>query len=181
MTCKYVNPFISEKSVTGSHRCHHRGVGVSLLNSYEVWKQVVWLFDPVLRNRIFHVWSWYDFDRFHLKFLYNILKFKRNSIPHSMQLSSRVSFLVLSVALYSDNDSFDKSKNMLSFSSLILFVWVTEICLADMQHHSEGTLTHWGRDQIDAISQTTFSNVFSSMKMIEFRLKFHWSLFQGSN
>ena len=27
------------------------------------------------------------------------------------------------------------------------------------------------------ISQTTFSNVFSSMKMFEFRLKFHWRLF----
>ena len=39
------------------------------------------------------------------------------------------------------------------------------------------TLTHWGRDKIDAISQTTFSNVFSSMKMFEFRLKFHWCLF----
>ena len=31
--------------------------------------------------------------------------------------------------------------------------------------------------QIDAISQTTFSNAFSWMKMFEFRLKFHWSLF----
>ena len=38
-------------------------------------------------------------------------------------------------------------------------------------------LTHWGRDQIDAISQTTFSNAFSRMKMNEFRLRFHWSLF----
>ena len=38
-------------------------------------------------------------------------------------------------------------------------------------------LTHWGRDELNNISQTTFSNVFSSMKMIEFRLKFHWSLF----
>ena len=38
-------------------------------------------------------------------------------------------------------------------------------------------LTHWGRDQIDAISQTTFSNAFSWMKMYEFRLRFHWSLF----
>ena len=27
------------------------------------------------------------------------------------------------------------------------------------------------------ISQTTFSNVFSSMKIFEFWLKFHWSLF----
>ena len=35
----------------------------------------------------------------------------------------------------------------------------------------------WGRDEMNNISQTTFSNVFSSMKMFEFRLKFHWSLF----
>ena len=40
-----------------------------------------------------------------------------------------------------------------------------------------GDLTHWGRDEIDAITQTTFSNGFSWMKMFEFRLKFHWSLF----
>ena len=38
-------------------------------------------------------------------------------------------------------------------------------------------LTHWGRDKIDAISQTTFSSAFCWMKMYEFRLKFHWSLF----
>ena len=39
------------------------------------------------------------------------------------------------------------------------------------------SLTHWGRDQIDAISQTTLTNAFSRMKMNEFRLGFHWSLF----
>ena len=38
-------------------------------------------------------------------------------------------------------------------------------------------LTHWGRDQIDDISQTTFSSAFSWMKMFQLRLKFHWSLF----
>ena len=38
-------------------------------------------------------------------------------------------------------------------------------------------LTHWGRDKMDAISQTTLSNAFSCMKMFQFRLKFHWSLF----
>ena len=38
-------------------------------------------------------------------------------------------------------------------------------------------LTHWGRDNMDAISQTTFSSALSWMKMFEFRLKFHWSLF----
>ena len=38
-------------------------------------------------------------------------------------------------------------------------------------------LTHWGRDKMAAIFQTTFSNPFSWMKLYEFRLRFHWSLF----
>ena len=38
-------------------------------------------------------------------------------------------------------------------------------------------LTHWDRYEMNNISQTTLSNVLYSMKMFEFRLKFHWSLF----
>ena len=38
-------------------------------------------------------------------------------------------------------------------------------------------LTHWGRNKMDVISQTTFSNAFSWMKTNEFRFRFHWSLF----
>ena len=41
----------------------------------------------------------------------------------------------------------------------------------------ESVLTHRGRDKMDAISQTTCSSGFYWMKMFEFRLKFHWSLF----
>ena len=37
--------------------------------------------------------------------------------------------------------------------------------------------THWRLDKMAAISQTTLSNTFSWMKIFEFRLKFHWSLF----
>ena len=40
-------------------------------------------------------------------------------------------------------------------------------------------LTHWGRDKMAAIFQTTFSKGFSWMKMYQFRLTFHWSLFLG--
>ena len=47
----------------------------------------------------------------------------------------------------------------------------------DSCHVKKKRLTHWGRDKTDAISQTTFSNAFSSMKMFDFRLKFHWILF----
>ena len=77
-----------------------------------------------------------------------------------------------------------------SWSSFIL-AWPQ--CIQDSsytRHTCEGTLlnkniainshrllTHWGWDRMVNISQTTFSNVFSSMKMFEFRLKFHWSLF----
>ena len=39
------------------------------------------------------------------------------------------------------------------------------------------SLTHWGWDKMAAVSQKTFSNVFYWMKMHEFRLRFHWSLF----
>ena len=38
-------------------------------------------------------------------------------------------------------------------------------------------LTQWARDKMAAISQTTYSNAFSGMKMYEFPLTFHWSLF----
>ena len=38
-------------------------------------------------------------------------------------------------------------------------------------------LTHWGRDKMATVSRTTLSNVFSWMKILEFRLRFHWSLF----
>ena len=38
-------------------------------------------------------------------------------------------------------------------------------------------VTHWGRDKMADIFQKTFSNAFCWMKMSEFRLIFHWSLF----
>ena len=38
-------------------------------------------------------------------------------------------------------------------------------------------LTHWDRDKIAVISQTTFSNAYSWIKMNEFCLRFHWNLF----
>ena len=46
-------------------------------------------------------------------------------------------------------------------------------------HYKPILLTHWGRNKMEVISQTTFLNAFSRMKMLEYRLKFHWSLFLG--
>ena len=36
-------------------------------------------------------------------------------------------------------------------------------------------LTHWGRGKMATITQATLSNAFSWMKMLRYRLKFHWS------
>ena len=38
-------------------------------------------------------------------------------------------------------------------------------------------LTHWGRDKMTTISQTTISNVFTWKKMVIFVSRFHWNLF----
>ena len=40
-----------------------------------------------------------------------------------------------------------------------------------------GKLTHWGQDKMATNSLTTFSKAFSWIKMYEFGLIFHWSLF----
>ena len=64
------------------------------------------------------------------------------------------------------------------------FLYLAEPMLSDMYMSCEPSslelvwyLTHWGRDKMAAIFQTTFSNAISWMKMFEFRLKFYWSLF----
>ena len=38
-------------------------------------------------------------------------------------------------------------------------------------------LTHWGRNKMAAIFQTTFLSISSSMKIYKFWLRFHWNLF----
>ena len=50
------------------------------------------------------------------------------------------------------------------------------VCRSNLRN-SPWYLTHWSRDKIATISQTTSSNAFSWMKMYEFLLRFHWSLF----
>ena len=55
--------------------------------------------------------------------------------------------------------------------------WCLMYSLCQCQSFYGCCLTHWGQDKMAAVSQTTFSNAFSLMKMVEFRLKFHWNLF----
>ena len=50
------------------------------------------------------------------------------------------------------------------------------VTLLVMNYLHSSPLTHWGRDKMAAILQTTLSNAFSWMKMLEFWYKFYWSL-----
>ena len=58
----------------------------------------------------------------------------------------------------------------------VLLVHMNEVVKKSTFLQSE-KLTHWGRDKMPAIFQTTFSDAFSWMKMYEFWLRFHWRLF----
>ena len=51
------------------------------------------------------------------------------------------------------------------------------LCIAVPHPRVTGIWTHWGRDIIAVISQTTFSNAFSWMKNFVFWFEFHWGLF----
>ena len=58
-----------------------------------------------------------------------------------------------------------------SLAAALITAWQWQV------EDTDQILTHWGQDKINAISQRTFSNVFSRMKMFEFLFKFHWWLF----
>ena len=54
---------------------------------------------------------------------------------------------------------------------------LTSIHTAGLYCKARSLLTHWGRDKMAAIFQTTFSDAFSWIKIYELRLIFHWVLF----
>ena len=69
------------------------------------------------------------------------------------------------------------SWSIISYSSHVLwFQW--SFVPRGMNHSDQDYhLAYWDRNKKAAIFQTTFSNAFSWMKIYEFRLRFHWSLF----
>ena len=91
-------------------------------------------------------------------------------------------YIYISLAMYSSYETMicSTSREWSTICTLACFLFryglISPICI-DLIQLEPVSLTHWGRDKMDAISQTTFSSAFSWMKMFEFRLKFHWSLF----
>ena len=59
-------------------------------------------------------------------------------------------------------------------------IWKYAARVTRDEHQTPGEdplLTHWCWDKMAAISQMIVSNAFPWMKMLEFRLRFHWNLF----
>ena len=59
------------------------------------------------------------------------------------------------------------------------YIWVIDSSIAyqGASYIRDLTVTQWGRDKMAAIFQTTLSNAFSCMKMLQFQLRYLWSLF----
>ena len=64
-----------------------------------------------------------------------------------------------------------------SYGVAMIRVWSAFQLLTEADFIIINTITHWGRDKIAAILKSTFWNTFSWMKIYEFWLVFHWSLF----
>ena len=105
------------------------------------------------------------------------IKISLSSLP-----KGSVNNIPVLVQIMAWHQSDDKSLSESMLVSLLMHICVTRsqwvnmmvlmwLCVFVM------ILTHWGRDKMVTISQTTLSNPFSWMKMFEFRLKFHWSWF----
>ena len=65
----------------------------------------------------------------------------------------------------------------LNFGAFSQERWPATAKVGHFFYSHPSSLTHWGRDKMAAIFQTTFPNEFSWLKMYEYRVKFHWSLF----
>ena len=88
-------------------------------------------------------------------------------------------FLISPCLLYQEQNLWTVAK--ISYNSCygnpICLLMINMPCGESTVVHAEQALTHWGRDKMAAFSQMTLSNAFSWMKILEFWLKFHWSLF----
>ena len=131
-----------------------------------------------------------------------ILYHKRGKVPHKI-----ICFAWLSIKMafeeqvkYENDDKYKVD----SFDNLLIYIYFSQVVIprmrrfcglipvstsrvapvylvaitnTDWQCTTYKRASGWGRDKVVAISQTTFSNEFSWMKIYEFRFMFHWGLF----
>ena len=127
--------------------------------------------------------SWHDFVNMANNWLAAVLKVNQRQIWNLLLTRNLVTAIFFAILLDCNSTSeshihFESYEIQHFFSSFLVFWFKQRVptCIATITHVYLCINTLRPR-QMDAISQTTFSNAFSWMKMFEFRLKFHWSLF----
>ena len=113
----------------------------------------------------------FSFKIMHLKMLpanISLSLFDTTRPEHNVQVSLCQIMTGASVCLH-------VKKMLIKYRKLVISIW--HFCPSSSCWFIRGWLSHWGSDKIAASSQTTLSNTFPWMKLSEFRLKFHWSLF----
>ena len=133
---------------------------------YVTWCHAVWC-SPVKVD--IHAWGIHQLTRCSLVTQYPFsVKFTTIFIFMISQLKPHIQIFYVGRAIYS---SIDYVVNLLS--NITHSCWCSCYNIVACSH----LLTHWGWDKMATIFQTTFSNAFPWMKMYDFWLKFHWSLF----
>ena len=107
-----------------------------------------------------------DYSVWHLTVLLKLLCYHASHV-------SMIDLYQLNLIQYKLN--IDDCQGWFHIFGLIRPVWYCsrskQLLITEYERSYDHPLTHWGRDEMNNISQTTFSNVFSSMKMFEFRFK----------
>ena len=101
--------------------------------------------------------------------------FSRVTVGRGLRINKFIKFFFKSAVLSRRQSNFQCHRIILNanFGASNLSQNLRSDVLSDI----ETVLTHWGRDKMAVISQTTYWRAFSWMKIYVFRWIFHWSLF----
>ena len=111
------------------------------------------LVDETLTNALYHTWIPYNTLR---SFLFLVLMTSTNTMKTKTVFIDTLFQNCTSIQVAMWNTHFDYFYFIIDYQNMFL----QDNSLA------RGCLTHWGRDKIDAISQTTFLSAFSSSNQI---------------
>ena len=91
--------------------------------------------------------------------------------------------IILWIRLANERWRYNVTSSLIGWAHTQNDLWMSSMNYSQMDTNEPGhlqlckILTHWSWDKMAAILQTKHSTAFPKMKMYEFPLKFHWSLF----
>ena len=174
-----------DRRITGDR--HMQFMHVFTLTMVRLFVETLWVtilhqnIKQAWNSRVEYQWLWTDVS-FALQWRHNGRDSVLNHQPHDCLLNSLFrrrskktsKFSVTGLCVGNSPGTGEFPAQMASYAENVSIWWRYHgmSCVVTKTY-----LTHRGRDKIANISLTTFSKAFSCMKMYEFRLRFHWSLF----